>query len=121
MIKKNIGIAALTLVFATIFGTIPVHAVEVEEIDCVADPTNAACIVTTSDEDAVMPIDEPTDSDAPVRDHDYPEADNTAADDEESAEEGEPTLWPMYLSLGALALAVIVFIILNLFGNKKRR
>ena len=42
-------------------------------------------------------------------------------DSAESEEEGEAPLWPMYLSLGALGAAVLVFIILNLFGGKKRK
>lgn len=35
-------------------------------------------------------------------------------------EASEPEQWPMYVSLGALGLAVVVFIILNLFGSKKK-
>lgn len=33
----------------------------------------------------------------------------------------EPEMWPVYLSLGALAAAVLVFIILNLFGAKPKK
>lgn len=39
---------------------------------------------------------------------------------EEAEEANEPATWPMYVSLGALGLAVVVFIILNLFGGKKK-
>lgn len=48
--------------------------------------------------------------------------DNDPALDEDQAEEddSEPELWPMYLSLGALGAVVLVFIILNLFGRKKK-
>lgn len=43
-----------------------------------------------------------------------------AVGDTEDDEEGEPQQWPMYVSLGALGAAVVVFIILNLFGGKKK-
>lgn len=136
MIKQNIGLATIALALAITLGAAPVSAVEVEEIDCVSDPTNAACAVTTNDEYATMPIsetgetmpinDKPTqesNSDkpaGPISDHDYPEEEIEITDTEEE-EESESALWPMYLSLGALGLAFLVFIILNLFGAKKKR
>lgn len=38
----------------------------------------------------------------------------------EVEEETEPVEWPMYISLGALGAAVVVFIVLNLFGGKQK-
>lgn len=52
---------------------------------------------------------------------DYPT--NEAIVVEESTEIIEPStpeMWPVYLSLGALGLAILVFIILNLFGGKRK-
>lgn len=122
----------LTAVIATLglsLGATSVYATETE-VDCVADPTNEACIVTTSDEYGVMPISEtPTSyNDAPVRDNCYPEDDDCEptdgeiiVDETEIEEEVEPELWPMYLSFGALGLALLIIIILNLFGGRKHR
>lgn len=108
------------------------------DVDCVADPTNAACIVTTSDDSAVDAIAEPTDcieddatDCAPVEESPLEEEMNCIGSpdmncepeiiaEEEEAEDSEPALWPMYVSLGALGAAILVFIILNLFGGKKK-
>lgn len=122
----------LTAVIATLslsLSAASVFAIETE-VDCVADPTNEACIVTTSDEYGTMPISEtPTSyNDTPVRDNCYPEEDDcdptdteVIVDETEIEEAAEPELWPMYLSFGALGLALLVIIILNLFGGRKHR
>lgn len=105
-----------------------VHA---EEVDCVADPANAACVVTTSDEYNTMPIAEPVD-DYPVFDDDEvvdnsvlfvgedSDGDEEVIAEDEEVEE-EPAVWPMYVSLGALGLAVLTFIILNLFSPRLKK
>jgi len=45
-----------------------------------------------------------------------------ATGDEEGCEDAktEPALWPLYLSLGAIAVTIVVIIVLNLIGRKKR-
>lgn len=130
MIKKTFIVA--TAIFALALGTAPAWA---EEVDCTTNPEAEACpsqgeygIMPISETGETMPIsdnpeDHNQDSDGtPVRDHDYPESDNEIIEETEIIEEEtEPALWPMYLSLGALGLALIVFIILNLFGGKKRK
>lgn len=50
---------------------------------------------------------------------DYPEEVVVADVDEAIVEEAEPTMWPVYLSLGMLGAMVLVFVILNLTGRKK--
>ena len=51
-----------------------------------------------------------------------PIADETIITEEttEAIEPAEPEMWPVYLSLGALGLALLVFIALNLFGRKRK-
>lgn len=39
---------------------------------------------------------------------------------EEAETDSAPAVWPMYVSLGALGLAILVFIVLNIFGRKKK-
>lgn len=109
MIKTTL--TAFVIALGLSLGTAPVWA---EEVDCVIDPTNEACLVTTSDELPFIPSD-------------YPEQNANDADDDseviidEEVEETEPAMWPAYLSLGALGLAILVFIVLNLFGGRKRK
>jgi len=45
-----------------------------------------------------------------------------ASDDEEDCEdaETEPALWPLYISLGAIAITIVVIVVLNLIGRRKR-
>ena len=52
-----------------------------------------------------------------------PIADETIITEEtaEVIEPAEPEMWPVYLSLGALGLALLAFIVLNLFGRKHRK
>ncbi len=48
------------------------------------------------------------------------EVDCVATPDADACIAEETPMWPMYLSLGALGLVVLVFIVLNLFGRKKK-
>lgn len=131
---KQIFIAA-TAACAFTFMASPAQA---EEVDCTITPEAAICLDQA--ESGIMPINETNetmpindiDDNVPVRDHDYPEANQTDSQPDNSQveviedteiieEESEPALWPMYLSLGALGLALLVFIVLNLFGGKKRK
>ncbi len=128
MIKQTF--IAATAIFALTLTAAPVWA---DEVDCTITPEAAVCL--DQSEAGIMPINDTSeatpindvDDTTPVRDHDYPESSNQTTDgtieiDEiEVEEETEPALWPMYLSLGVLGLAVLVFIILNLFGGKKRK
>lgn len=123
MNKQTIGLATIALALAITLGATPVSAVEVDEIDCVANPTAEACLVTTSDEGAADAISEPVDCVEGAVTEDCVTVNPITTEGENTEEEGEeePALWPMYLSLGALGLAVLVFIILNLFGGKKKK
>lgn len=125
MNKQTIGLATITSALAITLGATPASAVEVDEIDCVANPTAEACLVTTSDEDAADAISEPVDCKEGVVAEDCVTVNPIAVEETTEEEEGEaseePALWPMYLSLGTLGLAILVFIILNLFGGKKKK
>ena len=108
----------LTAIAAILLLTGPSKAwadVEVDQIDCAANPANEACVVVTSDEEPAdsisEPIDEPNDESPITIDE------NTEIIEDES----EPETWPMYLALGALGVALLVFIVLNLFGGKKKK
>lgn len=61
------------------------------------------------------------DSTAKCGDGSIVDADGNIAkcEDEEESDDEEPEMWPMYVSLGALGAAILVFIILNLFGKRK--
>ncbi len=54
-------------------------------------------------------------------DQEATEVDCELTPDAELCAETETPYWPMYLSLGALGLAILVFIILNLFGRKPKK
>ncbi len=120
----SLGIVAVGILIAG--RTLPAFAEEVE-IDCVADPTNEACLVTTDDE----PVDESFDPDAnnetvngttDGNNNQTNDTDSTADEsDPETEEEEEAPAWPMYLSFGALGAAVLVFIVLNLAGGKAKQ
>ncbi len=120
-------IAALLTTFGLSLGGASVFA---DEVDCIATPDADACITTTSDEDNIMPISEPITEDpvegteTPINDVETPSDGSTdiVVDETEEIieEETEPALWPMYVSLGALGAAILVFIVLNLFGGKKK-
>lgn len=51
---------------------------------------------------------------------DEPEVICATGDEEGCEKEVDPEMWPLYLSLGALAVTVIVVIIINLIGRKKQ-
>jgi len=117
MIKKTF-IASAAVLGLVLTGT-PVWA---EEVDCTVDPMNEICFEAYNSE--AMPISEvdKTTVDDPA---DYPENNKVEVTEieeiEETEEETEPALWPMYISLGAFGLAIIIFIVLNLFGRKQKR
>jgi len=117
MIKKTF-IASAAILGLALTG-VPAWA---EEVDCTVDPLNELCFEAYNTE--AMPISEinETTVDDPA---DYPENNKVEITEieeaEEIEEETEPALWPMYLSLGALGLAILVFIILNLFGRKQKK
>lgn len=116
MNKKVISLGVLAIGGLLVAQAAPVFAEEAE-VDCVLNPTNEACIVTTIDE----PVDEPFDPDnevEPIDDTAAPDNTETDIDEVETEEEEEAPLWPMYLSLGALGVAILTFIILNLAGGK---
>lgn len=71
---------------------------------------------------APQPRDYPADVTPIAEDINEPITDETMIAEEttEVIEPAEPEMWPVYLSLGALGLALLVFIVLNLFGRKKK-
>lgn len=71
--------------------------------------------------DETTPINLPEDSNYPDERPHFDHLDCSNALDCIEETEDEPAVWPMYLSLGALGLALLVFIILNLFGGKKKQ
>lgn len=117
MIKQNLIIAAL--VAALGIGTFvsgAVFAVEGQELP----PQSDGVMPLADDPDVSGELSEPTDypEESDDTNQDEPTNEDNAEEDEEA---GEPTAWPMYLSLGALGLMVVVFIILNLFGGRKKK
>lgn len=122
MKKQNLVAAALAVAFSLglVVPKLTVWAVEGQNLPMQAD--------------GVMPLSDEQDTNGELAEpSDYPEEfnggnqtqpetqpteDNSEDDTEEEA--GEPAVWPMYLSLGALGLMVVVFIILNLFGGRKK-
>lgn len=122
-------ISAAVLALGLIMGATPAYAIE-ETVDCVADPTNADCIVTTSDNDesidldTIVDPDEATGQPVPISNEEVTpinDEPDVIIEEEEIEEETEPALWPMYVSLGALGLAVLVFVVLNLCGPKRKK
>lgn len=120
--EKILSIGAAILTCGLVLGT-NVHA---EEIDCVIDPANEACVVTTSED---IPVNTSEDDLPPVTNgevkNDVIFAGEDSDDDveiiEEEEVEEEPALWPMYLSLGALGLAILVFITLSICSPKLKK
>ncbi len=148
MIKQTLSVGAILMAVGVIISGTPVFAEDDTsllpgnnarvETNCIGDSDmNCDTAVPTSDE-----IGEPVDIDEvtdcidgeegvdcaevitldPVEEYPRP---TCAPDDEdctvdEDEEEGEPAAWPMYVSLGALGAAIVVFIALNLFGGKKK-
>lgn len=151
MIKTNLLAGVTAVFLGLFLVATPVFADEAYTAECdPAVDAQCAVPVTTSDNDntPVATNDDPNDvidageisepTDDPVTDcigddlastdcanpglgEIIEEAD--CADDADNCEEptGEPEMWPMYVSFGALGAAVLIFIILNLFGNKKKK
>lgn len=128
MSKKILSGAALALMLALSFtsaavfadgddGIMPIN--ETNEVNPINDTDETTPINETSGE-----ISEPTDDPVSDGNIDLEEGnmapDNTEVEDEEDATSGSE-MWTMYVSLGALGLAILVFIILNAFGRKKRQ
>lgn len=100
------------------------NCIDSDDLNCVQDVT------TISDDEITEPDDtmEVTDcidgtngtdcAEATIVESPEPTCDNDL--DCAEAAESEPATWPMYVSLGALGLAIIVFIVLNCFGGKKK-
>lgn len=51
---------------------------------------------------------------------DEPEVICATADEEGCGEETDPEMWPLYVSLGALGATILLVIIINLIGRKKK-
>ncbi len=121
--EKIAILGVLTIVCGSFLST----ATYADEVDCVIDPTNEACIVTTNDE---IPVNTPAD-DLPIVTGGETDDVLSAGEDSDGSEEivveddeevaTEPALWPMYLSLGSLGLAVLVFIILSICSPKLKK
>lgn len=143
MIKQTLSASLVALALGLTLGNTAVFADEpmpisdtpVEPTNCIdGDPNmNCAEVTTQGDPEADCidgdgmtdcapisgeePIEEPGEGSSSERVN----LDDDGTGSEESEEEGEAPLWPMYLSLGALGAAVLVFVVLNLFGGKKRK
>lgn len=109
----------------------PVYADDVE-VDCETNPSSEACIMLLDEADTATPYVEynssKQDQETPTsntttapKPTDYPDQTDDVEIIEEDVEvETEPVMWPVYLSFGALGAAILVFIILNLFSEKKK-
>lgn len=119
MIKQNLIIAALVAALGiSTFVSGAVFAVEGQELP----PQSDGVMPLADDPDVSGELSEPTDypeeSDGDIQDEPINEdGDNEGENDEIE----EPATWPMYVSLGALGFMVVVFIILNLFGGRKKK
>lgn len=95
-------------------GIMPIN--ETNEANPINDTDETTPINETSGE-----ISEPTDEPITNENIDLEEGtmapDNTEVEDEED-DASDSEMWTMYVSLGALGLAILVFIILNAFGRK---
>lgn len=115
--KQNLVLAALTI----ILGSGVLLVAPATAVDCENNP-DETCVMPISynPEEENGELTEPTDYPEESEDIDQPESPAEVEEGEDDAEEDEePALWPMYVSFGALGAAVLVFIILNLFGKKK--
>lgn len=135
-------ILGITIATATaVFLATPVYADEVE-VDCETNPSSEACIMLL---DGETPTTSPyiqynSDTSTAPNPTDYPEIPDNCdptiqnclphANESESEiepiddveiieEETGPVMWPVYVSLGSLGAAIIVFILLNFFTEQK--
>lgn len=94
-----------------------------EEVDCMIDPANEACVVTTSEEPVTgvddLPVITSGGDGIIFAGEESDEAGDVEIEEEEIVE--EPALWPMYLSLGALGAAILTFIILSICSPKLKK
>lgn len=129
MIKQTLSAGLLAIVASFAIGSIAVHAEEIMPLseqpvsatDCannVDGETDATTDCPDKTTDSTTSVTEPTDQDQTSTPDNAPE-EIIVEEDEELIEE-EPAMWPVYISLGALGLAILVFIILNLFGGKRK-
>lgn len=141
--NKILGIT-IAITTAAFFAA-PVYADEVE-VDCETSPSSEACIMLLDEETptsdtttapyvqynsntttAPNPTDYPeiTDNCDPTIQNCLPHANEGESeiepidDVEIIEEETEPVMWPVYVSLGSLGAAVIVFVLLNFFTEQK--
>lgn len=122
MKKQNLVAAILAVAFGLglVVPKLTAWAVEGQNLPMQAD----GVMPLSDDPDANGELPEPTDypeefnSDNQTQPETQPTEDNSEDDTEEETDES--ATWPMYLSLGALGLMVVVFIILNLFGGRKK-
>ena len=124
MIKNILSAGMIALAFGLVLGNSSLAFAE--EVDCETNPGEECIMPLTGEENISGELAEPNeetpatpDTETPTEGAEEERGDETENTDDEE-EEGEPEEWPMYLALGALGAAILVFIILNLFGGKKK-
>lgn len=124
MIKNILSAGIVALTFGLVLGGS--NLAFAEEVDCEINPGEECIMPLTGEGNISGELAEPNeetptdpDTDTPTQSTEEKRDDETENTDE-NAEESEPEEWPMYLALGALGAAILVFIILNLFGGKKK-
>lgn len=137
-------LAAIIITLGMVAPYAPVYAEESEEAEnlpsmLVTTQENCEeggqdeCVVPLSDEPAGGYFDEPDEWNVPEQTIDNVLSEDNCSpdmncissaekDDEEESEESEEAaeVWPMYVSLGALGAAILIFIILNIVSGKKK-
>lgn len=112
-------VLALALGFMSTLITLPSFA-----LDCLPGSTAPGCnarttideTISTPDDEAVVTSDEVLINESPE------EISETELEQEEVDEEtGEIAMWTVYLSLGALGTAIILIVIINATGKKKKQ
>lgn len=121
--KVIISSSVVALSFGLVLGLFSVGASATDEPNKIQPRTtendgimliNDECDETNNDcEDLVAPQDD-YNSEVVITD------DGDVEEIEEIEEEVEPAMWPVYVSFGALGVMVLMVIILNLTGKKKK-
>lgn len=125
MIKNILSAGIVALTFGLVLGGS--NLAFAEEVDCEINPGEECIMPLTGEGNISGELAEPNEETPTDPDTDTPtqnteeERDDETENTDENAEESEPEEWPMYLALGALGAAILVFIILNLFGGKKKQ
>ncbi len=134
MIKQTLSAGLLAIVASFTFGTIAVHAEEIMPIserpvtstDCVnsvdseTDTTTNCPDESADSTDSTTSVTEPTEREEDQKSDKEKEPEEIIVEEDEEVIEEETPMWPVYISLGALGLAILVFIVLNLFGGKRK-